>query len=420
MDKLNQNRIHFLLSLIAPKLTSVHRIKLLEEVDTISGFDLIFILSLIIRNKYSGNLNIVNEENEISSVFFIYGDIVKVDHPDQEFLLGNIILDKEFFTSPEIEVILQEAAGYRLGDYLISKRLLTEEQLREVLFTQTRLRLTKYINNKNIRIHFTFDGQSIETTLISHVNFFEILYRWIFENFESEWLIPFAEYYGTNIISTNIELSEYKFLREFADVYPLVEKLESKSKQQMTYHELFILTNMTKPVFIRSLHFLVLCGFIVVKRAIAPAAVIGTIVRVSDLTKLDEDLVHTKILMLNKKYFEALGLLNKYATLSSSHEKVNFYIIWVKLTGAFYNNLQLDMHKLAKDLSEIDVYQLDPGEYYYVRSLLAAIQKGYRESDEFFIKAVSYDRLYKNYPINDNSSFLNIIKKFFNSLKITG
>ena len=419
MDKATQMRIQLLLSLIAPRLASVKRIKLMEKISTISGFDLVFIMGLIIRYKYSGNLNIVNEENELSSLTFIYGDIVKVDYPDQEHLLGNVLADSEFIAKHEVAEIVEKATGQRLGDYLIKNNHLTQPQLRDILFKQSKLRLTKYLNNKNIRIHFVFDGQSCETTLISRVNYSEILYKWIFEIFKTEWLTPYAEYYGANYIQPNIDQEAFRYLKDFPEAYLIAQVLSVKNRNKITYHELFFATNISKPLFIRALHYMVLSGFVVIRKNRDLLSTLAKSVN-ADNYKLDEDLQLTKLLMLNKKYFEAFGVLNKYSTLSSSHEKVNFYIIWVKLIGAFYKNHLLDTLKIEKNINEIDMYQIDPAEHYYVRALLAASQKKYQESDELFNKAVNYDKMYLKFPINNQQSFVKIIKNFFNSLKITG
>lgn len=413
-----RKRIQILLSLIDPRWSSKDRMKLIEQVGTISGFDMVFILAVITRNNFSGNLSIVNEENELSGVAFIYGDIVRVDYPDQENMLGNVIIDSQVLPNSEMQEIIEKSKGYRLGDYLLVKKHLTEAQLRKILLKQSRLRLTKYLSSKNLRMNFTFEGQSSDNVLISKVNYTEILYSWIFEVFHDDWMGTYAEYYATNDIIINLEASDFQYLKDFPKVSDVVAKLVTIKKESMTYNDVFKIANIPRHDLIRVLHFLVLAGYILIRRNKVGFSLGASGIKFNP-EQLDMDLLETKKFLLAKKYFEAFGILNKYSTLISSHEKVNFYFIWIKLIGAFYSNHLLDLKKIAQDISEIDAYQIEPAEYYYVRALLSAVNKNYAESDQFYAKAVEYNALYKNFPVNDNSSFAALIKKFFKTLGVT-
>ena len=170
-------------------------------------------------------------------------------------------------------------------------------------------------------------------------------------------MTPYAEYYGANYIQSNIDQEAFRYLKDFPEAYLIAQVLTVKNRKKITYHELFFATNISKPLFIRALHYMVLSGFVVIRKNRDLLSTLAKSVN-ADNSKLDEDLQLTKLLMLNKKYFEAFGVLNKYSTLSSSHEKVNFYIIWVKLIGAFYKNHLLDTLKIEKNINEIDMYQI--------------------------------------------------------------
>lgn len=385
----------------------------MDELETIRGYDLVFILCLIVRNKYSGILNIVSENNELSSIAFIYGDIVKVDYPDPENVMGAIIVESEIISKYEMDEIFKRSGGERLGDYLLNNKHVTEMQLRNILFKQSKHRLTKYINEQNLRISFTFDGQSNESTLISSVNFFEIMHKWIFEVYEMKWLKSYTEYYSSNVLQVNLNNDGYVILKEFPELKQFTDSLQQTLEKKLTYREAHKNSMMNEDTFARTIHYMVLAGFIIIRKSRVYSDMMQATLR-TDETKLKKDLAQAKVLMLNKKYFEAFGVMIKYSSISSSHEKVKFYSIWVKLIGAFYNNHLLDLEGVSKKLNEIDMYQIDPAEYYYVKSLLAASQKNFQESDEHYSKAVNYDKTYKKYPINENSSFMGMIKKVFN------
>ena len=155
-----EQKIADLLSLVDSKRKSKSKVDILNNIEAINGYDLVFVLGLIMRDNFSGNLIIVNEENMLSGITFIYGDIVKVDYPDQQHLLGNLIVENEILSKFEMQEIVEKRGGVRLGDYLVDNNYITQQQLRKLLFSQTNLRLTKYLNSLNIRIKFTFDGES--------------------------------------------------------------------------------------------------------------------------------------------------------------------------------------------------------------------------------------------------------------------
>ncbi|MCC2679027.1 MAG: two-component response regulator [Pseudobdellovibrio sp.] len=419
LDDVKEKRISNLLNLVNVKRKSKLKVDILNNIETINGYDLVFILGLMMRDNFSGNLIIVNEENLLSGITFIYGDIVKVDYPDQEHLLGNLIIENEILSRFEMQEIMQKSAGKRLGDYLIENSYITEQQLRKLLFTQTSLRLTKYISSLSVRIKFTFDGQSNDSVLISKVDYTDILYKWIFNNFKDEWLEEFGDYYSKNYFSCDMGTNELQFLKDHPEVYNLAYKITQLKKASVSFAELFKVANLKRPVLLKIMHFLLLSGAIYVARS----KEIDISHRLTEarnrelLQNLEKDLVQIQSNLLNKRYFEALGLLNKYSAFIKSHVTVCFYFIWIKLIGAYYNNHLIDVKKISQDLFDLDYFKINPAEFYYVRALLYAVERKYKESDESYKLAVSYNPVFKRYPINaDEFSFLQRILNFFNSL----
>lgn len=410
-------KISNLLMLIDPKIKTLRKTEILNQIETISGYDLVFILSFITRNNYSGNLIIVNEEDYLSGITFIYGDIVKVDYPDQEHLLGNLIVDNEILSKFEMQEIIQKSGGLRLGDYLVDNQYITQQQLRNLLFKQTKLRLTKYLSSLSIRIKFTFDGESSDSVLINKIDYTDILYNWIFKNFNSAWLDAYGDFYTKCSFSAEMGTQEFNTLKDFPEVYDLAFKFSQFKKSNVSYNEIFKAAHTTRNHIFRMLHFLVLSGFVnLVKPRDFQNTEAAQAERTDLLSTLDMDLKRAQESLLNKKYFAAFGLLNKYSALTSTHPTVSFYFIWIKLIGAYYNNHMIDIVKVAQDFNQIDYFKMNPGEFYYVRALLQAVQKKYRESDESFMRAVDYNKMYRHFPINEDLSFVNRIVKFFNKL----
>ena len=403
--------------LIDPKIKSIRKTEILNQLETIHGYDLVFILSLITRNNFSGSLIIVNEEDYLSGITFIYGDIVKVDYPDQEHLLGNLIVDNEILSKFEMQDIIQKSGGLRLGDYLVDNKYITQQQLRNLLFKQTTLRLTKYLNSLSIRIKFTFDGESSDSILINKIDYVDILYNWIFKNFNDSWLESYGAYYTKYTISADIGTADFQFLKDYPEVYDVAFKISQFKKSDISYNDIFKIAHTTRQKFFKILHFLLLSGSIMIVRPRELKGAEDTGAQKVDLLgSLDIDLKKAQDNLLKKKYFAAFGVLNKYSSFMNTHPTVTFYFIWIKLIGAYYNNHVIDIKKISQDFYQIDYFKMNPGEFYYVKALMLAVQKKYRESDDSYQRAINYDRMYKNFPINEGMSFVDRIVKFFNRI----
>jgi hypothetical protein len=420
LDAVRETRIGNLLNLVNVKQKSKIKVDILNNIETINGYDLVFILGLMMRDNFSGNLIIVNEENLLSGITFIYGDIVKIDYPDQEHLLGNLIVDNEILSKFEMQEIVEKSKGVRLGDYLIDNGYITLQQLRKLLFSQSSLRLTKYITSLSVRIKFSFDGQSNDSILINKVDYVDILYKWIFNNLKDEWLDDYGEYYAKNYFSSDLGTNELQFFKDYPEVYNVAFKITQMKKASFPFSELSKVSGQPREKFLRIIHFLILSGgiYIAKTKEVERRYKLNEEKNRDLLLSLDEDLEKIRINLLNKKYFEAFGLLNKYSTFIKSHATVSFYFIWIKLIGAYYNNHLIDIKKISQDLFDLDYFKVNPGEFYYVRALLYAVERKYKESDESFERAISYNELFKNYPINaEDASFVQRIYKFFSGLK---
>ena len=100
-----------------------------------------------------------------------------------------------------------------------------------------------------------------------------------------------------------------------------------------------------------------------------------------------------------------------------SNVTVSFYFIWIKLIGGFYHKHLIDIKKITQDFNDLDYFKINPAEFYYVRSLIYAVQKQYEESDRDFKRAIDYNSSFEDYPISAERSFMDRINDFFSQLK---
>ena len=126
------------------------------------------------------------------------------------------------------------------------------------------------------------------------------------------------------------------------------------------------------------------------------------------------------MLILTHKYYDALGIMNKYSTLMNSNDLIRFYFIWIKLHGAFYNDFLLDINRISTELSQIDQALVGHANYYYVLGLLESCKNRPKESLEYFTKAVVTEDSFARFPIqkkqiNASVSLWDKIKKVISS-----
>jgi|GEM_PF-5097747 len=399
---MESEKIDFLLSLIDFNKTSRQRVKLFENIEKISGYDLVFILGFVIRSKFSGNLIVINENDEFSGVTFIDGAIVKIDFPDQQNLIGNLIVQEEILSADKLQQIMKELSGQQIGRHLIEKKYITERQLELLLFKQSKLRLAKYMTDTLIAVSFNFADSANQKALVTHSGYYEILYAMLFQYYQPEWLKKYSDYYAKKYFFIPIINEELSVLESFDLAWPACEKLQKYSNKCLAYKDLILRMSKSDSESTRLLHFLVLTGVVLVKdemMQIEPVTQTAPPTRVASANNQAADLKLTKKYLLEQRPLEAFAVLNKYSTLINTSDLIHFYFLWIKIHGAFYNNYALATDKITAELAQIKMAEIGQGEYYYVRALFEAKINNTDDSLLYYSKAVASDISFVNFPI---------------------
>lgn len=397
------DRVDLLLGLIDFKLAARQRIKALDKIENINGYDTVFILSALIRNKFSGYLIIVDDSNELTGVTFAAGEVTKIDYPEQEAQVVATSADKQLSApSPQLQI-----------------------------YKQVILRLVKYLNSSSVKINFSFDSSSVKPTdtgltnpeyTISGVtnsgrptgnssNYYDVLHTVIFGHYKAERLQKYHNFYSKKIFLVNISESDYSGLKSIESIWQSVGKVKNSSKKTMTFDELTALVSLQRDGALKLVHFMVLTGLLVVVQNEAikinhPGAkgdIMQSAAFIAAPGSLASDFKKTKEFLLNRKYLEAFGIMNKHSSLIASDVQVRFYFIWVKLHGAFYNNYLLDLKKITVEISEISEQIVGPSDYHYVRALLEASKKNKEGYISYYNKAVAQEPAYARFPISKDA-----------------
>lgn len=404
MKQSTEIKTNLLLDLISPKLTSRRRVKMLESIQIINSYELVFILCAIIRYKFSGNLIVVNKNNDLSGIEFICGDIVRIDYPDHENLLGNLIVKDEILSRYEMQEIVSKTKGKKLGQYLVENSHISQQQLRKYLIRQARSRLNNYMNDIDLRMNFHFDGESNQEVIIQGKEYSEALYHWIFKVYKSEWLEIYRNFYSrlnftiATLDGISPDIQKFDLAMNFFEI------LKKSAKKKVTYYDLISMIKVSAEDETRLIHFMVLIGVLVENKIVAAKRGDQQL----------EQFASAKQLILQRKYFDALGLVNNISSASVYDGKVHFYFLWIKLHGAFYQNNILDLAKIKRDISGINPVSVGLANYHYVNALLGAVLKDNNECSIHYAKAVEIDKAYERFPILKNEksgSTWSILKK---------
>jgi hypothetical protein len=366
-----------------------------DKIDEILGYELSFIFSAIVVNKYSGNLIIVNEKNELSGVNFLNGNIIGIDYPDKDYLLGDLIVEADITSKNEMKEILTNISGNKLGAYLLKNSLISEHQLRKILHKQSRLRIGKYITNQIVRINFNLDEVVESDFLLGNVDFFEILHAWIFEDFKTEWLQNYASYFDRLNFNVNGVNEDLDFFQRFPSLTDHFKKLNNLPSKSFKFSNLAALLNISSEESLRLIMFMMQVGFVSCN-ALALRLGLSAPVRTESIKS---DFVAIKSYILIKKYFEAFNIINKYSGQINSNEMVEFYFAWIRLHSKYYKNFNLDLKKTSEALLKIDPNKVGLADYYYVRALLEACKNDKEQCLAFYAKAILQDSSLKAYPI---------------------
>ena len=97
------------------------RRKTIEALEEISGYDLPFVLSVLMDAKVGGHLNMVNKAGEIYGISLAKGKITSLDSPETVSTVTLTLIQKQFITPEDLEELGEKA---RRGDIL--KTLLDE------------------------------------------------------------------------------------------------------------------------------------------------------------------------------------------------------------------------------------------------------------------------------------------------------
>ena len=140
----------------------------LSNSKTFDAQELISILFLAIKSKFSGDLEINLNNNQKHLIEFSDGCINKVIYKDSESYFGNLLVEHGLSLQEDIQEILEDKnSDQYLGEQLVNKALLSPHMLNFILKEQIKIRLTKIMSGLSFSINISEKKNEQEDLAVS-------------------------------------------------------------------------------------------------------------------------------------------------------------------------------------------------------------------------------------------------------------
>jgi CheY-like chemotaxis protein len=251
--------------------SSSQKKKIIEAIDQVSGFDLPFILHLIVETKSSGFLNIYNLNGSISVIALSHGRIVGVDIGDGKSLVGEMLIQNGYCNAQDIQSALVEKKKRRLGSFLIENNQLSPHAFDLILKEQMNLRLLNRIIEEKVSINFAASDVEMLNPSIGSDDLLFFMHDWIASKISMNWLKSFFMIWSENTIIKTLNFTEDNAALDM----PLVKGLEGLSlrlDKKVNLNQILDVAGYNEITVYKGLYFMLIKGLII----FAPKAIFTT------------------------------------------------------------------------------------------------------------------------------------------------
>jgi len=283
-------------------ISATERLRAIDESETIHGYDLPWLYSLLLDDQVVGVLNMVSSEGAQSSVAFDHGHIVQVNMSDQESYFGALLIEGGYISPTDLDQAMKAPGkSKKLGEKLVEMNLLSPHVVSLILTEQQGIRLAKTIEDTSNRISFTPVDDVKHDTEISKKRFTQFLDDWILSKIKPEWLKAFYRSWMNHTFARGSEYSDNHRALSLVNINNLPGFLNDVLKKGMTLQALISKYETQEAYAYRALHILI------TSRLIA----FGSPIRQRDFEAQTKRFEKINEEMATQNYFERLGLSKK-------------------------------------------------------------------------------------------------------------
>ena len=391
------------------------KIKIIENLGVIFGFDLIQIILLISKNSLSGYLNIITADNNIYGVNFSEGCIVQIDNRDENTFIGQILINDGYINESELTQFLKNKNSL-IGQALISSKRMTDAQLQSCLYKQAVLRLTRLINSNEIQVTFTHVEVEIQSIKIDQSTLLDLTYDWVFTCVTDQWLeMHFYQYTNKRILWASNKIKEtypdiLVKLNTFAEK-DFVSIIENKKTMKEAEFEI-------PPKNLRRVFYLLSvldCLRFEIGTNPNDHKTVITLLENIKKESLNTENFSTAIkneakdLIYSQKFFEAFTVLKKLNESQLQSSKIELYAIWCMLGHALKENIEIQSEVIKARINKIRPEDRFDAEYFYVMALFYKYSNNPKETEFYYNKSCAMNPKFYDFKIT-RSNFADKLK----------
>lgn len=254
--------LHSLLS--SPFASNRERRKALDHVEQMYGYDLPFVLCILMDAESSGHLNIVDANQNIFGITMAKGALARVDSEATTLLTKKLLVQHGFITELELSELKSKKVGGDLVRSLVEEGLMSPHVPGLIKAETIIFELQKLIGGGVVQINFVPDRQiKPEPDNIDANGFTPHLHEMIDRCLTSDWLKSFYATWAGHPIKMGPQFSEYAKI----GLLPILKRVEGIAdfcKQEPTIEDLIAHFSKEKEEHIyKALHFMMLRRLVV-------------------------------------------------------------------------------------------------------------------------------------------------------------
>ncbi len=285
------------------ELSAESRLKAVEETQSIHGFDLPLVYSIIFGSHLSGRMILMSSDGKAATLMFRNGELTQVEVKDSQSYFGVLLVEMGFTSTEEVEDVLSQTNSRPIGERLVAAHSLSPHAIRIVRQEQMVIRLSQTVQDQFVDVSFERIDVPESDECLSKDRFLNLAWDWICSKITPDWLVDFYNQW----LEYPIVLSEIPLIKRRLSALPGLDALDrtlAKLNQKHTLAELSADGLLIDGPFLSLLHLLLIekMAYFGPRRATAE----NQQQRIHRLEKM--------LIDLNKRdYFQVLGLSPKAA-----------------------------------------------------------------------------------------------------------
>ncbi len=244
------------------KVSPLEKIKLIESLEEVDGYDLPFIYSLLAETKSSGHLNIFNSTGSVSGVSFSDGSIVGVDVDDKSTNLGHMLIQSGYLAADDLQEVLKDNSPRKIGQKLIESCKLSPHAFDMILSEQMNVRLTRTIVEGKVKVNFVATEVEPVASAIDSETLLRYLHDWVASKLPLTWLESlYLMWSGQKILKSSGWKEDHPVFE--TSFIKRLEKFPKKFANPITLNELLGIEGYDATSVHKAMHLMLLKGLII-------------------------------------------------------------------------------------------------------------------------------------------------------------